>query len=126
MKVIEAPKIKLDPDVKARWLDALRSGRYQQSRGALCQDEDGALCHIGLASSFCCIGVLGHLEKLHQYERTSDIVDKFSDVFSDSLTVQGNVATEPRTMSVAMTLVEMNDGERLNFNQIADWIEEYL
>lgn len=39
-------------EVKAKWLEALRSGRYAQGRGALCRVKpDGS-------RSFCCLGVL--------------------------------------------------------------------
>lgn len=37
----------MNPQVKAKWIDALRSGEYSQTDGAL-QDEHG----------FCCLGVL--------------------------------------------------------------------
>lgn len=38
---------KLDPEVKKRWLEALRSGKYSQGKGALRSPE-----------GFCCLGVL--------------------------------------------------------------------
>lgn len=40
---------KLDPEVKAAWLAALRSGEYRQGRNRLLTVED---------RSFCCLGVL--------------------------------------------------------------------
>jgi hypothetical protein len=45
------PLGKLRPGVKALWLDALRSGEYQQAQRTLqVRKEDG--------SAFCCLGVL--------------------------------------------------------------------
>jgi fatty acid-binding protein DegV len=37
----------MDKDIKAKWLEALRSGRYRQGEGALRVDD-----------KFCCLGVL--------------------------------------------------------------------
>lgn len=42
---------KLRPEVKAKWLAALRSGDYRQGQGLLHQISDGQ-------HSFCCLGVL--------------------------------------------------------------------
>jgi hypothetical protein len=41
----------MDEDVKAKWLDALRSGEYEQAEGALHVIEGGK-------EKFCCLGVL--------------------------------------------------------------------
>jgi hypothetical protein len=42
-------------DIKTRWLEALRSGRYTQAKGALRKDAlDGT-------PAFCCLGVLCEL-----------------------------------------------------------------
>lgn len=40
----------MNPDVKRRWVEALRSGRYQQTTGALNRGD-----------SYCCLGVLTEL-----------------------------------------------------------------
>lgn len=42
--------MKMNPEIKKRWVDALRSGEYQQTHGNL-WDSDG----------FCCLGVLSDL-----------------------------------------------------------------
>lgn len=38
----------MNPDVKAKWLEALRSGEYKQAEGVLRTRDDG----------YCCLGVL--------------------------------------------------------------------
>lgn len=43
----------MDPQIKARWLEALRSGKYEQGRSAL---NTG-----GANGQFCCLGVLCEL-----------------------------------------------------------------
>lgn len=42
---------KMNPDIKARWVAALRSGEYKQGRGRLRSS----------ANEFCCLGVLCNL-----------------------------------------------------------------
>ena len=45
----------MDPEIKARWIAALRSGRYVRVKGCMRKDVDGKAC-------FCVFGVL--LEEL--------------------------------------------------------------
>ncbi len=40
----------MNPEVKAKWIAALRSGEYQQASGQLCS-----------GTGFCCLGVLSEL-----------------------------------------------------------------
>lgn len=42
---------RMNPEIKARWVAALRSGQYRQGKGRLC-------CEMGGGSSYCCLGVL--------------------------------------------------------------------
>jgi hypothetical protein len=42
----------MNPEVKALWLDALRSGEYKQGQGRLRKTEDDG------TFSYCCLGVL--------------------------------------------------------------------
>lgn len=45
----------MTPVTKQAWIDALRSGKYKQARGALARvDEDGC-------TSYCCLGVLADI-----------------------------------------------------------------
>jgi hypothetical protein len=107
---------KMDQEVKAKWVEALRSGKYAQSFNLL-QDGHG----------HCCLGVL------------CDLVDK------DGWWVQdgGEIYTEIehrtcRTFphetvlslsklapDAAAELARQNDAG-LDFAEVADWIEKYL
>lgn len=40
----------MKPEIKKRWIEALRSGKYNQGKGYLCKDD-----------SYCCLGVLCEL-----------------------------------------------------------------
>lgn len=46
---------KMNPEIKEKWLTALRSGDYAQGKGWLCKvEEDGS-------KAYCCLGVLTDL-----------------------------------------------------------------
>jgi hypothetical protein len=65
----------MTPELKDKWIAALRSGEYQQTRGALrrlepepavqAQDEDGKwLVTEAKPAGYCCLGVLLDVSKL--------------------------------------------------------------
>ena len=45
----------MNPEWKAKWLTALRSGEYKQCQGRLRHTDFNG------EHSYCCLGVLGHL-----------------------------------------------------------------
>lgn len=51
-----APRFRLRPEIKRRWLEALRSGRYRQGRRRL-----RTRLPDGPTDEFCCLGVLTDL-----------------------------------------------------------------
>ena len=51
-----AARRRLDPELKTRWLAALRSGDYQQGPNRLCQGES--------PERYCCLGVFCELKEL--------------------------------------------------------------
>jgi hypothetical protein len=105
---------KMNPEVKTKWVNALRSSDYEQGRFAL---RDSQNC-------YCCLGVLCDLyakEKRKEwvkgtwcyYYQSKDAcppisVAKWSDCRSFS------------------KLMRMNDVEGKSFKEIADYIEENL
>lgn len=48
--------MKMNPEVKARWVAALQSGKYKQAKGVLRQIDEA-----GNTLGFCCLGVLCNL-----------------------------------------------------------------
>lgn len=105
--------MKMPPDVKAKWLEALRSGRYKQGQGELRTVDN----------CFCCLGVLCDVldpngwndQRDHEYD--NDISGG-----SLSLTMNHNFVG----VGDEGTLIEMNDTEHKSFAQIADYIESNL
>ena len=116
----------MNPKVKAKWLEALRSGYYEQTKNRL-RTETG----------FCCLGVLCDLYA----EEHKDVHWKTSYVEGE-YTFLGREGTLPQkvvdwaglkgpTPTVSYDnepreLAELNDSVELSFDEIADVIEEQL
>ena len=126
---------KMNPDVKAKWLEALRSGRYKQGRHVL-KTKSG---------SFCCLGVLCHLaqkEGVVGRFRPSSIGEGYGIPVTDGdhnyvedaglpPAVAEWAGLDPESLTVAgYHLADLNDGaggaSRHSFAQIADEIEKHL
>lgn len=86
----------MNPEIKGKWIEALRSGRYVQYRGAL---------HSFNRNEHCCLGVLW------------DVCGQPDSI--DDLWMQHVGETKER-------LVAMNDDEEKSFAEIADYIEKNL
>jgi hypothetical protein len=98
---------------KKKWIKALRSGNYKQTRGTLKNDE-----------GFCCLGVL------------CDIHPKVTWGERDAANFEFEVSESelPREFRLHLgipknkhnRLMHLNDGLRQDFSEIADWIEKHL
>jgi hypothetical protein len=117
----------VNPDIKARWVTALRSGHYKQGRTAL-----------RFHGKYCCLGVLCDLypnsNKLWKLSTdVHDIGDEF-DGYAELLPEYvvewaGLDEVDPKiTLSNGemRSLVYVNDELKYDFNTIADIIEEQL
>lgn len=141
----------MNPEIKALWIEALRSGEYKQGRGCLKADYSGK-------AQYCCLGVLTELAVKAGVieEGTTDFDGEYcySDVTPDGykrteqfglpLRVQewsgvdntsGRLAdpidfTKPgcscgcEGAMLAPSLICLNDTAKYTFAQIADVIEE--
>ena len=96
----------MNPELKAKWVAALRSGKYEQAR---CQLSDGV--------GFCCLGVLCELMK-------RPYTPEFSFPSTD---IQAEAGLNASNCKV---LANLNDGAggsiRHSFPEIADYIEKNL
>lgn len=102
------------PEVKAAWVAALRSGRYQQGKGRL---RDPA------TNAFCCLGVLCDIGARKAWD---------GGVYEGPLGNLGNgfLPTDVRDLAKIPArkqayLAALNDGGH-SFSEIADWIEANL
>jgi hypothetical protein len=121
----------MDPDVKQRWVQALRSGEFVQGTGAL----RTPLPEGGFA--YCCLGVLCEIVEPGWLSRPSKDYDEDdnpvqstnADVFNADVTVDPlrPLLEDPAPL---FDLAHRNDGTtgyvRHDFNQIATYIEENL
>lgn len=95
---------KLAKAVKAKWLNALRSGKYQQGKEELGSAKKG----------YCCMGVFCVANRI-----------RFKSTDTGNLTGPKKLlnAMSKKTRNV---LWQMNDEDEKSFAQIADWIEVNL
>lgn len=114
---------KMNPEVKADWLTALRSGEYPQDR-----------YYLGFKGKYCCLGVLSELaHKAGVVSREDDPYVGFQyGKAQESCTLPGEVAEWAKVSegteahSPQSVLMGMNDRQGRSFIEIADWIEENL
>lgn len=115
----------LDKKIKAKWLKALRSGKYKQTRkGTLYNKKSNA---------YCCLGVLQHSIDNKVEDGfdvpTSEWYDKKLGVDLDTVSVKsvgGRAKANFQYASVQDVLTDFNDKAKYNFAKIADWIEKHL
>ena len=115
------PDYRMDPDVKARCLKALRSGKYKQVRNKLrscIRDPQGQTESDEIG--YCCLGV--GCDILGEGHWVDDYDDTF--VLEDTHYQGYNAPFLPYQFSEL--LAEMNDDAGWSFEQIADWVEKNL
>jgi hypothetical protein len=113
----------MKPEIKAKWVKALRSGEYKQGRNRL---RDG--------DSFCCLGVLCNLHA-QDHPKTAATQNNPAVYLGYSQTTPPRVArwaglTIDGYEDEENELMWRNDGlngrPKHNFRQIADYIEKNL
>jgi len=107
---------KMNPKVKAKWLRALRSGKYKQG-----------YYRLKLKNKFCCLGVLCDVVQKDtklEWEKAPPFGEKFGDKF-DFLPKQVRQFAGV-TCSTQQVLIKKNDQHGLSFVDIANWIQENL
>lgn len=107
----------MKPEIKERWLTALRSGEYRQGTGQLRSEKDGDLFH-------CCLGVLCDL--FVKEKNDPNIGWKIDEVF-DNITFTNGHDSEPATLpSSVKEWAEINeDNPLIDVNGMQDSIAAY-
>lgn len=123
---------KMNPEVKTKWLEALRGGEYKQARGVLRTAEDG----------YCCLGVLSQIasdEGVMPQPEKSQYGESYAWVNKDGMTTNNmylpkdvmawsgldSSSGEINNGNCNCNLAKMNDKGH-TFDEIADIIEENL
>jgi hypothetical protein len=101
----------MNPDIKAKWIEALRSGEYKQ----------GA-CYLRQRDEFCCLGVLADIK---QVKSTVQIDAHMFHFESESKAAFLPDNYEGLSRVTQSHLAAMNDDGK-KFPQIADWIDANL
>lgn len=126
----------MNKELKPKWLKALRSGEYKQSRETL-KDDNG----------FCCLGVLCDLTypddwvknkigqgigKYHSKANTYDVVDYDGEPQGETAISKDAELAEDLLEEFGLSdydqkmLIDRNDSFEWTFDKIADWIEKEL
>lgn len=116
---------RMDPELKAKWIKALRSGEYQQAREALRSVTTGDTV------AYCCLGVLCTM--IAGIEWTADDA-LYRDKYNDTHDADGELPGPVKEIAginhqAEIQLIGMNDGKDTrphSFLEIADWIEKNL
>lgn len=118
-------KAKLGSKEKARWVAALRSGKYEQTSSCLCNITDNG-------NSYCCLGVACNLagipdKEISNYAMPFDLLannkkefNKLSNFFR-----QNSESKDTQEKNILTKLAGFND-EGKSFKWIASYIERYL
>lgn len=118
----------MNEEIKARWVEALRSGKYIQGRTVLRNSHN----------QYCCLGVLCNIVDSSQWSRKEDWFDKYTygqeektgslplDIIHKSeLPFRVNPSSEG-CRDTQVYLACMNDLDNKSFVEIADFIEANL
>lgn len=118
-------RLKLRPEVKQAWLDALRSGAYKQGTGRLYDEDECA---------YCCLGVLTRLAELSGEVADLGLNKKWYRQYigepPESVVKWAFGGIWPATRwfvpyeGPPEHLADLNDNFRLSFGQIAAIIEK--
>lgn len=109
---------KMDRELKAKWIKALRSGKYRQGHGYL--NEGG---------NFCCLGVLCDVVDPDGWTDDYLTVTKGHRLSRGHRLLSQSTKESLGIMDHASKLMDMNDGTNevtKSFVEIADYIEENL
>ena len=117
----DAPR-NLEPEFKTDWLEALRSGKYRQSKGLLRNnltlDQHGE-------PGYCCLGVA--MECRTEFEFTRDNHVRFGNLVYSKHELSTPIRDEINlSEDVMQQLIHFNDSAGCSFKEIADWVEEHL
>ena len=110
----------MDAKLKNEWIKALRSGEYQQTRGALSNSVEGHLDSKD-ATAFCCLGVGCLVKSKLDNIPVRNLFKNYGSIEALELDYPMREGDDD---SVGWKLVLMNDIKKLSFIEIADWIEK--
>lgn len=113
----------MNKEIKRQWIDALRSGRYSQGFDVLRESE----------KHFCANGVLCDISGLGEWRKGTAPHDSKVELWVYSAGEHTTEVTPPIPVLTwaeldpdVSTYIETLNDERMTFDYIADYIEQYL
>ncbi|CAB4163487.1 hypothetical protein UFOVP810_25 [uncultured Caudovirales phage] len=118
-------KGKLKPEVKAAWVEALRSGKYKQGRGVLFNTEEQSYCCLGVN---CALLDQPYLNTGPQTTIPKSLPNKWDAEtwWQDAPNLDMVDSPQVKYQGKWKRLTELNDDVGLTFEQIADLIGAQL
>jgi hypothetical protein len=111
---------KMNPELQARWVAALRSGSYKQGRGSLWRSD---------SNTYCCLGVLCDISGMGEWVSPNSgamMGYQFGNELSQFSLVHPILDAVDLNFVEVNELISLNDAGGLSFNEIADHIEDNL
>jgi hypothetical protein len=99
----------MNPEIKTKWIEALRSGKYRQVMGVLKRGQ-----------GYCCLGVLREIVRPGDTSSLGNDGQMLTDEFLGACGWGWSGACVPTT------LASRNDDGEHTFAQLADYIEKNL
>ena len=109
-----APPSRMDPAVKARWVEELRSGRHRQGVTRL-ESSDGSKCCLGVLCNM--VGLLKHKSSIGY------TLFKFGEEYRFDLVPEGFEGLSDAVIRGLATMNDGTEGRPHTFAEIADFIE---
>lgn len=106
----------MNPELKQKWLEALRSGKYMQGIGALCVNDYGK-------QKYCCLGVLAEVACVEKTENAVGGANYRINGMMHTMWLSDGFAG--LSFGQQANLSRMNDGGA-TFAEIANLIEKTL
>jgi hypothetical protein len=112
---LKRANFKMSKGHKKLFIDALRSGDYEQTEGAYIEHVEGPNGKPCLCAAGVYLAQLNELEDLWDAQEEKDMCNiDFGDFHKDN------------TQDLIGHIIDMNDDMNISFGGIADWIEEYV
>ena len=113
----------MDAEIKKRWVNALRSGKYKHGRGRLCTQFGH--CAFGVLAEELGSEVSGYsfIGLDYSYGATKALFDTTNKIWYPSSLPTTYLEQIGLSRMQALKIIAKNDIELQNFNEIADYIK---
>jgi hypothetical protein len=107
--------MKMNPEIKQRWIEALLSKKYKQGRFYLRREDN-----------YCCLGVLCDLKEDTEWFKPKEVSTVFLHNSQIDFPSEAVIKWAGLDSSAMSELADLNDGHGLSFEEIAEWIRVNL